>query len=133
MAGLMLNVRSFGLCPYSQVWAQMKKFTDERSAETNDELWLVEHPSVFTLGQAGKPEHILNPGDIPIVQSDRGGQVTYHEILSQVSKIPSSTFSSSKVLHHKLEKTHPASTLVQQRSQHLVCVYAKAGVIMASA
>jgi len=56
----------------------MKKFTDERSAETNDELWLVEHPSVFTLGQAGKPEHILNPGDIPIVQSDRGGQVTYH-------------------------------------------------------
>ena len=78
MAGLKLNVRSFGLCPYSQVWAQMKKFTDERSAETNDELWLVEHPSVFTLGQAGKPEHILNPGDIPIVQSDRGGQVTYH-------------------------------------------------------
>lgn len=56
----------------------MKKFTDERSAETNDELWLVEHPSVFTLGQAGKLEHILNPGDIPIVQSDRGGQVTYH-------------------------------------------------------
>ena len=56
----------------------MKKFTDERSAETNDELWLVEHPPVFTLGQAGKPEHILNPGDIPIVQSDRGGQVTYH-------------------------------------------------------
>ena len=56
----------------------MKKFTDERSAETNDGLWLVEHPSVFTLGQAGKPEHILNPGDIPIVQSDRGGQVTYH-------------------------------------------------------
>jgi lipoyl(octanoyl) transferase len=56
----------------------MKKFTDERSAETNDELWLVEHPSAFTLGQAGKPEHILNPGDIPIVQSDRGGQVTYH-------------------------------------------------------
>ena len=56
----------------------MKKFTDERSAETEDELWLVEHPPVFTLGQAGKPEHILNPGDIAIVQSDRGGQVTYH-------------------------------------------------------
>ena len=56
----------------------MKTFTDERSAETEDELWLVEHPPVFTLGQAGKPEHILNPGDIAIVQSDRGGQVTYH-------------------------------------------------------
>jgi lipoyl(octanoyl) transferase len=56
----------------------MKKFTDERSAETEDELWLVEHPPVFTLGQAGKREHILNPGDIAIVQSDRGGQVTYH-------------------------------------------------------
>jgi lipoyl(octanoyl) transferase len=56
----------------------MKTFTDERSAETEDELWLVEHPPVFTLGQAGKREHILNPGDIAIVQSDRGGQVTYH-------------------------------------------------------
>ncbi|MDG1206147.1 MAG: lipoyl(octanoyl) transferase LipB [Pseudomonadales bacterium] len=71
-------VRSYGSLPYAQVWEQMKTFTDERSAETEDELWLVEHPPVFTLGQAGKPEHILNPGDIAIVQSDRGGQVTYH-------------------------------------------------------
>jgi lipoyl(octanoyl) transferase len=73
-----LIVRSYGSRPYTQVWEQMKTFTDERSAETEDELWLVEHPPVFTLGQAGKPEHILNPGDIAIVQSDRGGQVTYH-------------------------------------------------------
>jgi lipoyl(octanoyl) transferase len=73
-----LIVRSYGSRPYTQVWEQMKTFTDERSAETEDELWLVEHPPVFTLGQAGKREHILNPGDIAIVQSDRGGQVTYH-------------------------------------------------------
>lgn len=78
MTGATLIVRSYGSRPYTQVWEQMKKFTDERSAETEDELWLVEHPPVFTLGQAGKREHILNPGDIAIVQSDRGGQVTYH-------------------------------------------------------
>ena len=56
----------------------MSRFTDERSESTQDELWLVEHHPVFTQGQAGKPEHLLNPGDIPVVQSDRGGQVTYH-------------------------------------------------------
>lgn len=56
----------------------MKKFTDERDTSTLDELWVVEHPHVFTLGQAGKAEHILNAGDVPIVNSDRGGQVTYH-------------------------------------------------------
>lgn len=78
MTDATLIVRSYGSRPYTQVWEQMKTFTDERSAETEDELWLVEHPPVFTLGQAGKREHILNPGDIAIVQSDRGGQVTYH-------------------------------------------------------
>ena len=56
----------------------MQNFTDTRDADTPDELWLLEHPPVFTQGQAGKPEHVLNPGDIPIIQSDRGGQVTYH-------------------------------------------------------
>lgn len=56
----------------------MLEFTNHRTTESPDELWLVEHPSVFTLGQAGKPEHLLNPEDIPVVQSDRGGQVTYH-------------------------------------------------------
>lgn len=78
MTDTSLIVRSFGLRPYSAVWEQMKQFTNARTAETNDELWFVEHPPVFTLGQAGKPEHILNPGEIEIVQSDRGGQVTYH-------------------------------------------------------
>src|SRR5690554_7636246 len=56
----------------------MTEFTNQRAPETPDELWLVEHPPVFTQGQAGKPEHLLLPGDIPLVQSDRGGQVTYH-------------------------------------------------------
>lgn len=56
----------------------MQRFTAERDASTPDEIWLVEHPPVYTLGQAGKPEHLLNPGNIPVVQTDRGGQVTYH-------------------------------------------------------
>lgn len=56
----------------------MQRFTDDRTEATPDELWLVEHDPVFTLGQAGKPEHVLAPGDIPVVQVDRGGQVTYH-------------------------------------------------------
>lgn len=56
----------------------MRDFTDQRSAQTADELWLVQHPPVFTQGQAGRPEHLLNPADIPVVQTDRGGQVTYH-------------------------------------------------------
>jgi lipoyl(octanoyl) transferase len=56
----------------------MRRFTDERTPVTPDEIWTLQHPPVFTLGQGGKPEHLLNPGDIPIIASDRGGQVTYH-------------------------------------------------------
>lgn len=67
-----------GLSPYEPVWRAMQAFTDAREAETPDELWLVEHPPVFTLGQAGKWEHVLLPGEIPVVPVDRGGQVTYH-------------------------------------------------------
>lgn len=73
-----LHVRDLGRAAYEPVWHGMKVFTDERTAATSDEVWLVEHPPVFTLGQAGKPEHLLAPGDIPVVRSDRGGQVTYH-------------------------------------------------------
>lgn len=68
----------FGLQDYASVWRGMRSFTDNRDADTVDQLWMVEHPAVFTLGQNGKPEHILNPGDISIVTTDRGGQVTYH-------------------------------------------------------
>ena len=73
-----LIVRELGLQPYERVWQDMSLFTDQRTASTDDELWLLQHPPVYTLGKNGKAEHILNPGDIPVVKSDRGGQVTYH-------------------------------------------------------
>lgn len=78
MAGNRLTVRQLGLQPYEPVWRAMQAFTDARDDATPDELWLVQHPPVFTQGQAGKAEHVLAPGDIPVVQVDRGGQVTYH-------------------------------------------------------
>lgn len=71
-------VRDLGRQPYEPVWRAMQRFTDARTDDTPDELWLVEHEPVFTLGQAGKPEHVLMPGDIPVLHVDRGGQVTYH-------------------------------------------------------
>ena len=71
-------VRDRGRQPYEPVWRAMQRFTDARGDDTPDELWLVEHDPVFTLGQAGKPEHVLMPGDIPVLHVDRGGQVTYH-------------------------------------------------------
>lgn len=73
-----LKVRHLGRAGYEPVWREMQAFTDARDDSTPDELWLLEHPPVFTQGQAGKAEHILMPGDIPVVQVDRGGQVTYH-------------------------------------------------------
>ena len=73
-----LLIRQLGIQPYEKTWQEMQAFTDQRSDETDDELWLLQHPRVYTLGKNGKPEHILEPGDIPVVQSDRGGQVTYH-------------------------------------------------------
>ena len=63
---------------YDEAWARMRRYTDERDADSPDVLWLLEHPSVFTLGQAGRPEHVLDAGAIPVLQSDRGGQVTWH-------------------------------------------------------
>lgn len=73
-----IKLRNLGLVPYEPTWHAMQHFTDTRSEQTNDEIWLLEHPPVFTQGQAGKAEHLLLPGDIPVVQVDRGGQVTYH-------------------------------------------------------
>ncbi|MGY0797481.1 lipoyl(octanoyl) transferase LipB [Lysobacter sp. A286] len=67
-----------GRQPYEPVWRAMQAFTDARDGDTDDELWLVEHEPVFTLGQAGKSEHVLAAGDIPVIHVDRGGQVTYH-------------------------------------------------------
>ena len=73
-----LNIRSLGLTEYSETFEEMKTFTKSRTPDTIDEIWVTEHQPVFTQGIAGKEEHILVPGEIPIVLSDRGGQVTYH-------------------------------------------------------
>ena len=67
-----------GLSDYQTVWQAMQQFTADRTSETADEIWLVEHLPVYTQGQAGKPEHVLAPGDIPVIRVERGGQVTYH-------------------------------------------------------
>lgn len=73
-----MELHRLGRRPYAPVWQAMRELTDSRDDKTPDQLWLVEHDPVFTQGRAGKPEHLLMPGDIPVVQTDRGGQVTYH-------------------------------------------------------
>lgn len=72
------NIRTLGRRDYVSTWRAMQEFTATRTADTADELWLVEHPPVYTQGMNGKPEHLLDVGDIPLVKTDRGGQVTYH-------------------------------------------------------
>jgi lipoyl(octanoyl) transferase len=71
-------LRWLGRAEYEPTWRAMQSFTEARTPQTRDEVWFLEHPPVFTLGMNAKPEHVLAPGDIPIVQIDRGGQVTYH-------------------------------------------------------
>lgn len=78
MSANALIIRQIDVQNYEQIWQCMQSFTDHRDENTKDELWLVEHAPVFTQGQAGKEEHLLNTGDIPVVKVDRGGQVTYH-------------------------------------------------------
>lgn len=73
-----IELHRLGRCAYLPVWESMRALTDTRGEATPDQFWLVEHDPVFTQGQAGKPEHLLMPGDISVVQTDRGGQVTYH-------------------------------------------------------
>ena len=72
------TVRELGCAPYEPTWRAMQTFTDARDERTPDELWRLQHPPVYTLGQAGKPEHLLRATDIPMVKIDRGGQITYH-------------------------------------------------------
>lgn len=71
-------IRRLGLVDYLPTWQAMQRFTDERDAATEDEIWVLQHPPVFTLGMAADRSHVLAAGDIPVVQTDRGGQVTYH-------------------------------------------------------
>ena len=73
-----LLIRRPGRVDYRQAWQDMQAFTDTRNADTPDELWLLEHPPVYTLGRNGKDEHLIDPGEIPVIRVDRGGQVTYH-------------------------------------------------------
>ena len=73
-----LSPQTLGLVPYLPTVEAMQAFTASRAVDTPDQLWICEHPSVYTQGLAGKTEHIFNPGDIPVVQTNRGGQVTYH-------------------------------------------------------
>jgi lipoyl(octanoyl) transferase len=73
-----LQVKQLGMRDYAEVWQLMQEYTDSRTEDTPDQLWCLEHPPVFTQGQAGKEEHLLAPGDIPVIKVDRGGQVTYH-------------------------------------------------------
>ncbi|MDE4013340.1 lipoyl(octanoyl) transferase LipB [Glaesserella parasuis] len=79
-----LIIRQLGVQDYQEIWHKMQDFTDSRDEQTADEIWLVQHPSGFTQGSAGKPEHLLNPTNIPVVQSDRGGQITYHGLGQQI-------------------------------------------------
>jgi len=71
-------VRGLGRVAYEPTWRAMQAFTRARACDAEDQLWLLEHPAVYTLGLAGRPEHVLAPGAIPVVRTDRGGQVTYH-------------------------------------------------------
>ncbi|MDE2235397.1 MAG: lipoyl(octanoyl) transferase LipB [Gammaproteobacteria bacterium] len=78
MTAALPQLKDLGRVEYLPTWRAMQRFTGERRADTADEIWFLEHPPVFTLGQAGKMEHVLAPGDIPVIHIDRGGQVTYH-------------------------------------------------------
>jgi lipoyl(octanoyl) transferase len=74
----LIHIKALGMVDYEPTWLAMQKFTAERTADTVDEIWLVQHPPTYTQGQAGKPEHLLHQTSIPVVKIDRGGQITYH-------------------------------------------------------
>lgn len=78
MSATTLVIRKLGIQPYETIWHAMQEFTNNRTEQTQDEIWLLQHYPIFTQGTAGKAEHLLLPSDIPVIQSDRGGQITYH-------------------------------------------------------
>ncbi len=80
-------VKNLGLQPYSIIYNAMHQFTQQRDSDTQDEIWLVEHPAIFTQGKVGKAEHLLHQTDIPVFQTDRGGQITYHAPGQQIMYI----------------------------------------------
>ena len=113
-----IQIRQLGLQPYEPISQAMHDFTDTRDESTADEIWLVEHERVFTQGQAGKAEHVLVPGDIPVIQSDRGGQVTYHGPGQQVMYV---------LLNLKRRKLG-VRELVTILEQTVVCTLAELGI-----
>lgn len=119
-----LHIRHLGKQDYESVWHAMQHYTDTRDSESHDELWIVEHPSVFTQGQAGKSEHILNAGDIPVIQVDRGGQVTYHGP-GQLVVYPLLDIKRSKVGVRQLV-THIEQSIVDMLAKYDINAYAKA-------
>ncbi|GIU09259.1 octanoyltransferase [Shewanella morhuae] len=119
-----LHIRHLGKQDYESVWHAMQHYTDTRGSESHDELWIVEHPPVFTQGQAGKSEHILNAGDIPVIQVDRGGQVTYHGP-GQLVVYPLIDIKRSKVGVRQLV-THIEQSIVNMLAKYDINAYAKA-------
>lgn len=119
-----LHIRHLGKQDYESVWHAMQYYTDTRNSESPDELWIVEHPPVFTQGQAGKSEHILNAGDIPVIQVDRGGQVTYHGP-GQLVVYPLLDIKRSKVGVRQLV-THIEQSIVDMLAKYDINAYAKA-------
>jgi len=119
-----LHIRHLGQQDYESVWHAMQHYTDTRNSDSPDELWIVEHPPVFTQGQAGKSEHILNPGDIPVIQVDRGGQVTYHGP-GQLVVYPLLDIKRSKVGVRQLV-THIEQSIIDMLAKYAITAYAKA-------
>lgn len=119
-----LHIRHLGQQDYESVWHAMQQYTDTRNGASPDELWIVEHPPVFTQGQAGKSEHILNAGDIPVIQVDRGGQVTYHGP-GQLVVYPLLDIKRSKLGVRQLV-THIEQSIIDMLAKYDIQAYAKA-------
>ncbi|MBE7216685.1 lipoyl(octanoyl) transferase LipB [Shewanella benthica] len=119
-----LHVRYLGQQDYESVWHAMQDYTDSRDESSPDQLWIVEHPPVFTQGQAGKSEHIINPGDIPVILVDRGGQVTYHGP-GQLVAYPLINIKRLKIGVRQLV-TDIENSIVQMLEKYQVKAYAKA-------
>jgi lipoyl(octanoyl) transferase len=117
-------VKNLGIQPYENVWRDMQNFTQNRIPETADEIWLCEHFPIFTLGLNGKHEHLLNVGEIPVIQTDRGGQVTYHgegqAIVYVLFDLKRMNFNSQQIV------THLENAMIQTLADFQIHAKAKA-------
>ena len=118
------KIRKLGVQPYENVWRDMQAFTQNRTSETPDEIWLVEHFPVYTLGLNGKREHLLNVGNTPVVQTDRGGQVTYHgegqAIIYTLFDLKRLNLNSQQIV------THLENAMIQTLTDYKICAVARA-------